>query len=345
MKELACYLVLPASSMRDVIRAIDRNAAQIALVVDAERRLLGTVTDGDVRRALLRGETLETRVEDIMRRDFRSLHEGASEGDARALMRREVLYQVPVLDWAGRVVRLILRDDLVRPAELPNPVVLMAGGEGRRLWPLTENCPKPMLPVGGRPLLEIILEQCIDAGFREFYISVNYLKQRIQHYFGDGSRWNVSIRYLEEDEPLGTAGALGLLPGKSDEPLLVVNGDVLTHVDFRSLVRFHEERRASATICVCEHSTQIPFGVVHLDGGQVCRLEEKPWLSSFVNAGLYLINPEVLKQLPKGGYCDMPNLLERVIESNQSVAAFPIHEYWLDVGYPDSFRRANGEGD
>ncbi len=329
--------------MEEVVEVIDRGAAQITLVIDAERRLLGTVTDGDIRRALLRGMQLNTPVDRIMHRDFRVLPASATEKEALALMRRETLHQIPALDEQGRVVRLFLLEELIKPKARGNPVVIMAGGKGQRLRPLTENCPKPMLRVGGKPLLEIILEQCIEAGFQDFYLAVNYLKEQIQDHFGDGKRWQARIHYLEEDQPLGTAGALSLIPRRPSEPLLVLNGDVLTRVDYSRLLRFHAEHAAAATLCVREHTTQIPYGVVHLDDLRVLTLEEKPVLSHYVNAGIYLLDPGLLDLVPNDSIFDMPQLLELAVQQQHRVMAFLIHEYWLDVGLPETLERAHWE--
>jgi len=343
MRDLVDYLVRPDASLREVIQIIDRGAAQIALVVDEENKLLGVITDGDIRRAMLRDESLMNFAENIMFRDFRSLPNAATEEEALALMRRETLHQIPAIDEQGRVVRLFLLEELIKPKKRKNPVVIMAGGEGKRLRPLTENCPKPMLRVGGKPLLEIILEQCIDAGIQHFYLSVNYLKNQIQDHFGDGARWHVSIDYLEETQPLGTGGALSLLPQKPTEPLLVLNGDVLTRVDYGRLLRFHDQHQAAATLCVREHTTQIPYGVVRMDDLHVLTLEEKPMLSHYVNAGIYLLDPALLDLVPQDRFFDMPTLLEKAMQQQHRVSAFPIHEYWLDVGHPEMLERAHGE--
>ena len=332
-----------SESLSDAIRVIDVGDVQIALVIDGNRRLIGTITDGDIRRALLRGEALDTPVEKIMFRSFRALPASATEDEALALMRRETLHQIPALDEQGRVVRLFLLEELIKPKRRANPVVIMAGGEGKRLRPLTQDCPKPMLRVGGKPLLEIILEQCIDAGFQHFYLSVNYLKNQIQYHFGDGARWHVSIDYLEETQPLGTGGALSLLPQKPTEPLLVLNGDVLTRVDYGRLLRFHNEHEAAATLCVREHTTQIPYGVVRMDDLHVLTLEEKPVLSHYVNAGIYLLDPALIDLVPQDRFFDMPTLLEKAMQHQHRVSAFPIHEYWLDVGHPETLARAHGE--
>ncbi len=342
MKAIENYFVSPSSSIREAVAIIDRGGAQISLVVESGR-LLGIVTDGDVRRGLLRGESLDASVEKIMRRDFRFLPASASEQEALALMQRETIHQIPALDAKGMVVHLFLLEELVKPKNLPNSVVIMAGGEGKRLRPLTHDCPKPMLLVSGKPLLEIILRQCLDVGFRDFYFAVNYLKEQIQDYFQDGSRWDANIQYIEEDKPLGTAGALGLLPQRPADPILVLNGDVLTRVDYNHLLRFHAEHDAAATLCVREHATQIPYGVVRMDDAQFIALEEKPVLTHYVNAGIYLLNPDLLDLVPKNTFFDMPKLLELAVQQDLRVSGFPIHEYWLDAGLPETLERANGE--
>jgi len=343
VRALVDYLVRSDASLRDVIKIVDRGAAQIALVTDIEGKLLGVITDGDIRRAILRSESLESPAERIMCRDFRFLPDSSTEEEALALMRRETLHQIPVLDDQGRVVRLFLLEDLIKSKVRSNLVVIMAGGEGKRLRPLTQDCPKPMLRVSGKPLLEIILQQCVDAGFQDFYLSVNYLKEQIQDYFGDGARWNVKINYLEEDQPLGTGGALSLLPTRPTEPLLVLNGDVLTRVDYGRLLRFHQEHKSAATLCVREHATQIPYGVVRMDDLHVLTLEEKPVLSHYVNAGIYLLDPSLLDLVSRNQFFDMPQLLEKAMQHKQRVSAFPIHEYWLDVGHPETLERAHTE--
>ncbi|MBT4893148.1 MAG: NTP transferase domain-containing protein [Gammaproteobacteria bacterium] len=343
MKNFKNILIQSKTTIKETISVIDKGALQIAFVVDEEQRLLGTVTDGDIRRGLLNGVTLENMVELVMHRDFRALPEDCQESWALRLMRDEVLHQIPGLDSEGRVVRLFLLEELFKSRTLPNWVVLMAGGQGKRLRPMTDTCPKPMLRVGNKPMLEIILEQCAEAGFRKFFISVNYLKQQVIGHFGDGSRWGIEIHYLEEEQPLGTAGALGLLPECQNQPILVMNGDVLTRVDHVKLLRFHEEQQATATICVREHESQIPYGVVQTEGPRVLCLEEKPVLKHYVNAGMYVLNPDLLDLLPSNQSCDMPMLLENGLAHNRSVVAFPIHEYWLDVGHPETFEQANSE--
>jgi dTDP-glucose pyrophosphorylase len=344
MRQLTeCFIRLDCT-IRSAIETIDRSSVRIALVIDENNCLLGTVTDGDIRRALLRGQSLDNAIEGVMNCNYRYLFDDASDREVLALMQRETLYQIPILDRQKRVVRLCLLEDLLtKPALFPNSVILMAGGKGKRLRPLTMTCPKPMLPVAGKPMLEIIVKQCIEAGFKQFFIAVNYLKQYIVDYFGDGHQWGINIRYLEESYPLGTAGALSLLPERPQHPLLVINSDVLTRINFKSLMRFHEEQHAAATVCVREHSLQIPYGVVHIQGSDVTALQEKPILSHLVNAGIYVLHPKVLERLARDAYCDMPQLLESSMRDGDRVSAFPIHEYWLDVGHPETLMQANGE--
>ena len=343
MTLLAKYFLSPQSSVVQAIEIIDRGAAQIALVVDEQNRLIGTVTDGDIRRALLHGKSLMDSIKDVMHKDFISVGEKIDQGEVLGLMRRNGLYRIPVLDQEGKVTRLVMLEDFVKFQNLPNQVLVMAGGEGRRLGDLTKNCPKPMLKVAGKPLLEIILLQCIDAGFRDFYFAVNYLKNHIKDYFQDGSRWNISIKYLEEERSLGTAGALSLLPQRPIHPFLVLNGDVLTRVNYRRLLNFHEEHRASATLCVREHSTQIPYGVVRINELNVLSMEEKPILTNYINSGIYMLDPDILDLVPNDSSVDMPHILNLAIKEARKVRAFPLHEYWLDIGIPETLERANGE--
>lgn len=330
----------PGDSIRKAISVIENGHVQFAFVIDDNQRLIGTITDGDIRRSLLRGDSLDTPVHKMMCTEFRSLPSNATEDEAISLMRREVLHQIPALDEQGRVVRLFLLEELMKPKVRSNPVVIMAGGEGKRLFPLTQDCPKPMLRVGGKPMLQIIFEQLVNAGFQHFYLSVNYLKNQIKDHFGDGERWGVQISYLEEDQPLGTVGGLSFLPKDVAQPILVLNGDVLTKIDYGQLLQFHDTHLASATLCVRENMTQIPYGVVRMDDLYVKAIEEKPVLNNYVNAGIYILDPVLLDLVPHDHFFDMPQLLEKAIKRHYNVCAFPIHEYWLDVGHHDTFELA-----
>ncbi len=342
MRSLKPFLLSQDDSVRAAIEAIDRGAIKVALVVDESGRLQGTITDGDIRRGLLRGRGLEDRVGDVMFTDFRYLGPGGTRDDALKLMHAESLHQIPLLDADGILVDIFILEEILQPMALPNWVVLMAGGEGQRLRPITNAIAKPMVQVGDRPILQIILERCVEAGFRSVFISVNYLRDQIMRHFGDGSNWGVEIVYLEEEEPLGTAGALTLLPGLPLDPVVVINGDVLTRVDLPALLRFHSENKSALTMCVRVYETQIPFGVATTDGARLLDLIEKPVLTHYVNAGMYVLDPTILTAAT-GGALDMPDLVTQILERNQPVTVFPLHEYWLDVGNPTTLAQARGE--
>ncbi len=327
----------------EALRVIDQGGAQIALVVDEQKRLVGSLTDGDIRRGLLNGETLETPVERLMNRQFYFVRNNEDHSTIIKTMKRKSLHQVPVLDEDNRVVEMLILKELLGQTQLPNEVVIMAGGRGMRLRPHTDHCPKPMLPVNGKPMLEILLEQCIETGFRRFHLSVNYLKGQIIDYFQDGGRWGASINYLVEDKPLGTAGSLHLLPKDIEAPILVLNGDVLTRFNLIQLLRFHREQDAEATLCVRNHEVSIPFGVVQTKDGELSGFEEKPTYHQLVNAGLYVINPQLISLLPPNQKTDMPTLLKSAQQADHRVAVCPIHEYWIDVGRPETLQQASQE--
>ena len=335
--------VSPSDSALEALKVVDSGSVQIALVVDSCRRLLGILTDGDIRRALLHGETLDSPVARLMNPKFRFVRSGIDKSEATEMMRREMLGQLPVLDADDRVVELLLLQEMLAPVQLPNAVVIMAGGKGTRLRPHTEHCPKPMLPVDGKPMLEILLEQCINSGFRQFYLSVNYLKEQIINYFGNGESFGVSIHYLVEDEPLGTAGSLQLMPSSMQDPFLVMNGDVLTRLNPSQLLRFHANNKAMATMCVREHVTTSPYGVVQTNGVDLAGFEEKPTYRQLVNAGVYVIDPQLLPLLSPHEATDMPTLLLTAQQAGHRVAVCPIHEYWIDIGRPETLQRAHQE--
>jgi dTDP-glucose pyrophosphorylase len=339
-KEVLVSLQTP---IREVIGRLDKSAMQIILVVDDNERLLGTVTDGDIRRGILKGTSLDDQVNKIMNPEPTVARADEGRDSIMAAMQRKLLHHIPLLDDDGRVVGLETLDALIQSRAKPNCVVLMAGGLGSRLRPLTDDCPKPMLKVGNKPLLETILENFMEYGFRRFYVSVNYMADVVKEYFGDGSRWGVEICYLQEDQKLGTAGALSLLPDRPAEPLLVMNGDLLTKVNFSQLLDFHTKHGASGTMCVREYDFQVPYGVVKLDGHRITGIDEKPIQRFFVNAGIYVLEPQALDLIPPNGFYDMPTLFEKMIERKQETAVFPVREYWLDIGQLADYDRANGE--
>ncbi len=335
-------LVSPRTQIIEVIRILDETATQICLVVDEERHLLGTVTDGDIRRGILASRSLKDTVDTVMNRRPKVAATARSTEEYLHEMSAAYVQQLPIVDEANRVTGLKTLQSLVSETEgRPNWVVLMAGGQGNRLRPLTETTPKPLLTVGDKPVLEIILDNCIKYGFRKFILSVFYKAAMVEKHFGDGSRWGVEIRYLEEDTPLGTAGSLRQIDPPPDEPLLVVNGDLLTNVNLDQLMDYHGEHSAAATMGVREYDIEVPFGVVDIEGSQVIGIEEKPVHRFFVNAGIYVLDSSVLGLIPAQNQIDMPDLFKTIIDRGLRTAAFPIREYWLDIGHIGDYERAN----
>jgi dTDP-glucose pyrophosphorylase len=348
MDDLDPYLAAPDASLRAVTELIDRNAQGIALICDSERHLIGTITDGDVRRAILSGTSSEEPVRALLERKARedkmypapiTARPGTSPGELIQLMNERSIRHVPIVDAERRVVALALLSELVRDYELPLRAVVMAGGLGTRLRPLTERMPKPMLPVGGRPILEHILDQLRASGINRVNVTTHYHRDVITEHFGNGREFGVDLTYVPEDEPLGTAGGLGqLFP--EDEPLLVMNGDILTGVDFRAMLDFHREHEAEMTLAVREEEFQLPFGVVETHDVHVTGIDEKPSIRRFVNAGIYLLEPTVRTYIPAGEAMDIPQLVECLIADGRRVVSFPVHEYWLDVGQHHTYEQA-----
>lgn len=325
----------------NAIESIERGVLQIALVVDNDNRLVGSVTDGDVRRAILKGANLNQSVSTVMNATPFRVHRGYDLAAVRETMLARRIHQVPVVDNEGRVIDLVIFDELVKGRQArDNWVVLMAGGRGSRLHPLTENTPKPLLKVGEKPLLEIILEKFVNQGFDNFFISINYQGNQIKQHFASGEKWSVNIRYLEEDRALGTAGALSLLPKKPQSPFIVMNADLMTDIDFSRIIEFHYEQEAVGTMGVRAYDFQVDFGVVEIDDGRISQISEKPVHKFLVNAGIYVLDPIALSDIPDNTMIDMPTLFEKWIQADRRCAAFPIHEYWLDVGRVEDLERA-----
>jgi dTDP-glucose pyrophosphorylase/predicted transcriptional regulator len=336
--------VLPSQSVRETMQVIDDYASQIAIVVDEEERLQGTVTDGDIRRGILQGIDLDTQVWSVMNETPITALPQEDQQGLIDKMQSCGIRQIPLVDGEGYVVGLEVLDDLLKPEAKPNPVVLMAGGLGTRLRPLTEDCPKPLLEVGEQPILETILERLVAHGFHRFYLSVNYRSEMIENYFGDGSDWNADITYLREEKRLGTAGPLSLLPERPGEPFIVMNGDLLTKLNFAHLLDYHHDQDVAATMCVRVHETQIPYGVIEMENEQrITNIEEKPTERYFVNAGIYVLEPETLSLVPENDFFEMTELFEILVDRKAKVTAFPVREYWQDVGQKEDFRQANGE--
>jgi dTDP-glucose pyrophosphorylase len=345
--ELERLLLRRDATVRGAMECIDRNQIGIALVVDAERHLIGTITDGDIRRAMLADVALDAPVVALLERQ-RDLDAdrprpltapvGCLPAELVALMQRYDVRQIPLVDDVGCVESVSLLRDLVEVEGPPLRAVVMAGGYGTRLGDLTRETPKPMLPVGDRPLLERIIEQLRDAGIAHVNLTTHYRAEEIADHFGTGESLGVEIEYVSEEQPLGTAGALGLI--ESDEPILVMNGDILTRVDFKAMHRFHDEHGADMTVAVRPYESRVPYGLVELDGSRITSIDEKPLARGFVNAGIYLLNPDVCRLISPGETLDMPQLIERLLDGGRTVVGFPLREYWLDIGRLADYEQA-----
>ncbi len=327
------------ATVHEAAKNLNDSALQIVLVVASDGTLIGTVTDGDIRRGLLRGLDLKSPVESVTRRDAMAAPVEMSRESVLRLMKANQIRALPIVDDKRRVAGLHLLQDLLSPTRHDNTVVIMAGGLGTRLRPHTENCPKPLLPVNGKPLLEHIIERAKSEGFHRFAISVNYLGHMIEEYFGDGSAWDVSISYLRETQPLGTAGSLSLLDPRPVDTLVITNGDVLTDIRYSELLNFHQNSATTATMAVRLHEWQHPFGVVFTKGVDIIGFEEKPISRTHVNAGIYALEPQALAYLKPNEACDMPTLFGRLKDGALRTIVYPMHEAWVDVGQPSDFEK------
>lgn len=340
-EEIWRQAILPANvTIQQAIHNLNQIAIKIVLVVNEAGELEGTVSDGDIRRGLLKGLDLNSSIESIIQRNALVVPPEMGREMVMQLMAANKIHQIPIVNERHYVIGLHLWDEIATPPIRTNLMVIMAGGVGSRLRPHTENCPKPMLPVAGKPMLEHIIERARAEGFQHFVLAIHYLGHMIEEYFGDGSRWQVRIDYLRENSPLGTAGAIGLLNPRPVTPFLVANGDVLTDIHYGELLDYHCRHGALATMAVRLHEWQHPFGVVRTKGVDIIGFEEKPIARSHINAGIYVLEPSALDTLVAGEHCDMPTLFSRLQEQAARTIVYPMHEPWLDVGRPDDLAAA-----
>lgn len=344
--DLTTLCVLPDISIRDAIGQMDSNRSGIVLIVDVKRELLGTITDGDVRRAVLADIDLDSPVHVLLAQKHDSPYAEPITAPADAerslllgLLQQHSISHIPLLDQTKKVVGLATRDEFLPNEDSSVQAVIMAGGIGSRLSPLTDTIPKSMLPVGDRPMMERIVEQLRDTGIKHVNLAVHHQSERIAEHFGDGQDFGIEISYVTEDRPLGTAGALGLMRPPEDT-VLVINGDILTQIDFRAMLAYHKEQKAELTIAVRNYAIQIPYGVVETEGTSVEGLVEKPLFQKLINAGIYLLEPYVFQFIPNYERCDMTDLIQSVLNEGKSVAAFPIHEKWMDIGEHSEYLQA-----
>ena len=343
MKNIEDITVKESISILEVMKIIDESSKQIAIVIDENNKLLGTISDGDIRRALLKNIPLTESVKEI----YFKTPTVASINDSREeiinICKVKKIHQIPIVDSKGNLVGLEILDELISKEKKLNKVVLMVGGLGTRLQPLTENIPKPMLEVGNKPILQTIVEKFAEYGYLNIVMCINYKSHVIKNYFGDGAEFGVNIEYVSEKDRMGTAGALSLLKDKPQEPFFVMNGDLLTNVNFEHLHDFHISNNSIGTMCVRDYDFQVPFGVVRIKDTKILSIDEKPKHKFFVNAGIYMFDPEILEYIPKNEFYDMPTLFKKLIDKNKKVISFPLREYWLDVGRIEEYEKANIE--
>lgn len=332
------------STLGQAIANLNESHIKIVLVKSDDQVLKGTISDGDIRRGFLKGLDINSSIKSIINCNPIVVPPGIDRKTALQLMSANKIQQIPILDEARHIVGIHLWDTITTIPERPNPMVIMAGGLGTRLRPHTEKCPKPMLLISGKPILEHIIERAKLEGFSHFILAIHYLGHIIEDHFGNGECMGVRIDYLKEQAPLGTAGALGLLNPRPNTPFVVTNGDVLTDIHYSELLDFHINHKAIATMAVRAHEWQHPYGVVQIEGIDIIGFEEKPVHRSHVNAGVYILEPETLNYLEVDSHCDMPTLFERLQANAKRTAAYPIHEPWFDIGVPDDLHSANNNG-
>jgi dTDP-glucose pyrophosphorylase len=331
------------STIREALNIIDASAMQIALVLTDKNKLIGTVTDGDIRRGLLSGLELDDSIESVIYKTPTVCTINQSTEEILKIAFEKKLYKIPIVDFEGTLVGIEEVDGFIKEEEYPYKVVLMVGGLGQRLSPLTDNIPKPLLNVGEKPLLETIIENFSKYGFKNFILSVNYRSSMIEDYFGDGSRFGVNIKYVHENKRMGTAGALSLMREELTTTFFVMNGDLLTNINFDHMIRFHIDSQVMATMGIREYYFQVPYGVVNVNGQRIVSIKEKPSHKFFINAGIYILDKCVLNEIPYDTFYDMPTLFEALIANNNIAGSFLIREYWLDVGQKSDYEQANND--
>lgn len=343
MKNIENIKLKQNATIKEALGIIDSGAMQIALVVDDNDKLLGTLTDGDIRRGILRGLDLDSSIETIVFKEPAIAKISSTKEEILKLALSRKLHKIPVVDDNGRVLGIKEIEELVEPKIKTNRVILMVGGLGTRLRPLTQDTPKPMLKVGNKPILQTIVEKFAEYGFVNITMCVNFNASIIRDYFSDGKEFGVNIDYVLEQKRMGTAGALSLLKERPIEPFFVMNGDLLTNVNFEHIFNYHVLNKATATMCVREYDYEVPYGVVKMNDNKIIEIAEKPVQKFFVSAGIYMLSPEILDLIPKNEFYDMPALFEKLIKLSKNVISFPIREYWLDIGRMEEYQRANEE--
>jgi dTDP-glucose pyrophosphorylase len=340
MINISKICLLTNSTIEEALRVIDSGAVKIALIVGRDNKFLGTLSDGDIRRAILRRKQLNDTIEDVYFRDSTTANKGSSKEELLSLSLKNGITQIPIIDEDQKVIDLFTIDDVLLKKKHENHVVLMVGGLGSRLRPLTKSIPKPMLKVGGKPILQTIIERFVGCGFNKITMCLGYKSSVIKDYFQDGSSFGASIDYVIENKRMGTAGALSLVNKKFKKPFFVMNGDLLTNINFEQMLDFHKSSKSSATLGVRNYDVQVPYGVVNMSDGLVTSITEKPMQKFFVNAGVYILDPNCIDLVPIDEFYDMPTLLDALIVKDNKVSSYPLNEYWLDIGKQTDYDKA-----
>jgi len=343
MKDIQKLILKENAIIKDAMKVIDEGACKIALIVNDDMKLLGTITDGDIRRAILADISLDSDIIHTYCKTPIVAKQNTPKSDLLKLANDHKILRIPIINSNGILVSLDTVEGLTHTTNKPNKVVLMVGGLGTRLRPLTNNIPKPMLNVGGKPILETIIKKFVSHGFTNIVMCVNYKSEIIKDYFGTGEKFGISIEYVHEEKRMGTAGALTLLKEKPSEPFFVMNGDLLTDVNFESLLDYHMINNSIGTMCVREYDFQVPFGVVKTEGHQIKSIIEKPIHNFFVSAGIYMLDPSCIDLIPQDEFYDMPTLFDLLIQNKETTVSFPLSEYWLDIGRLEEYQKANQE--
>lgn len=332
-------ILSPNTNLKKIIENLAKTQLQICFICK-KKRLIGTVTDGDIRRALLKGIKLDDNIKNIMNKKFFFLENNTSFEKAKKLMSIYKINQIPVLNKKGDLIDVFFSETINVEKIFDNPIIIMAGGFGKRLYPITKNCPKPLLPIGGKPVLEHIIKKIRNEGFKNIIISTHYLGEMIFEYFGDGSKFGVNIKYIDEVKPLGTAGCISKFKNETKKPFLVCNGDVITDISFEQILTHHLDHKADATMAVRKYILQNPFGVIKTKGNKIINIVEKPVAETYVNAGIYAFNPIIKKHISSNKKTEMPQLFRHLKKKKLKTIVFPMHEDWLDIGNPKEYEKA-----
>lgn len=340
MKSIEKIKILENSKIKHALKALSLGAHQILVVLDKKNKLVGTLTDGDIRRGFLKGLNINSSIKSITFRKPTVAKQNITKEKLLSIAITKKIYQIPVLDKNEKVIGIYVLDELLKKNTLSNKVVIMAGGRGTRLRPLTKHIPKPMLKVGNKPIIQTIIDRFSESSFKNFIICVNYKSKIIKDYFGNGAKFGVNIEYVDEKKRMGTAGAISLLKKKLNKPFFVINGDLLTNLNFKKMLDFHKEHNSRATMCIKQYNINLTYGEVKLDKENIMSINEKPKHKFFINAGAYILDPKCIELIPKKFY-DMPSLFKKMIKKKYKIVSFPLEEYWLDVGRPNDYDKAN----